>query len=169
MMEFMVIAAPRSGTTWAANWLTTDTTLCLHDPLFTLHYTELDAYPTKKNFGISCTGIAVFTDWVNAHPARKVILHRDLTHVNQSLSRIGLPPIEKTYIDKLDTIDGMHCDWMDLFVNPRAIYEHLTQLPFDPERHALLKDIEMQPQFAGLNVRRDVTASLFNEMRAIGV
>jgi len=27
MINFMIVALPRSGTTWAANWLTTDTTL----------------------------------------------------------------------------------------------------------------------------------------------
>ena len=34
-LDFAVLALPRSGTTWLANLLTTDTTLCRHDPFAT--------------------------------------------------------------------------------------------------------------------------------------
>ena len=166
MIEFMLIAAPRSGTTWAANWLTTDTTLCLHDPLFTHHYSELDSIRTGKTLGISCTGAACFREWVNKHPARKVVLHRNRHEINASLAAIGLPEVPPSYFDALARIKGMHADWRDLFDSPRTIYEHLTQLPFDAERHALLCDIEMQPEFGRLKVGPEVTRRLLNEMHA---
>lgn len=165
MIEFMLIAAPRSGTTWAANWLTTDKTLCLHDPLFTRHYTELDDIESGKRLGVSCTGLFMFPEWVNGHKARKVILHRDLNEINASLEAIGLAGISREYHNRLDLINGIHLDYQDLFDSPRPIYEYLTGLKFDEERHAMLLDIEMQPKFSGLKVGREVTRRLINEIR----
>lgn len=156
----MVIGEPRSGTTWAANWLTTDTTLCLHDPLFNHHYSDLDSIRSKKMLGISCTGIAKFPHYLNAHPARKVILHRDPEEIKQSLEGIGLKysPVD------LKSICGMHVKWTDLFENPKGIYEYLLQRKFDRERHNELKQIEMQPDFKSLTINKEVTKRLLNEM-----
>lgn len=167
MIEFMLLAAPRSGTTWAANWLTTDTTLCLHDPLYTRHYTELDSYPTKKRLGISCTGLMCFPEWVNAHPARKIVLHRNINEIRESLKEIGLPWSD--HPPNLDAIKAIHLPWTDLFEHPKFIYETLLELPFDPERHSLLKDIKMQPNFEGLSIGHDVTRRLVNELLEIMV
>jgi hypothetical protein len=167
MIEFMLLASPRSGTTWAANWLTTDTTLCLHDPLFTHHYSDLDQIKSNKRLGVSCTGLCLFPDFVNSHPARKVILHRDLREINRSLDAIGFPMITQQQHDKIDQIDGLHFDYKDIFTKPRSIYEYLTGLPFDEERHALLLDIEMQPKFSGLKVGKEVTRRLIKEMMEV--
>lgn len=154
MIEFMVIAYPRSGTTWAANWLSTDTTLCLHDPLWKRTYQDLDTIKSKKTLGISCTGIGLFPEWLNQHPARKVILHRHVDEVNKSLAEIGLPP---TAVMKLDDISGMHVYWKDIFDSPRKIYEYLLELPFDEERHTELKSMEIQPDFEGLEINKNAT------------
>lgn len=166
MIEFMLLAAPRSATTWASNWLTTDTTLCMHDPLWMHHYKELDAINTEKMLGVSCTGLPLFHQWVNKHSARKVILHRNTGEVNTSLASIGLPSLGDEWNGLLEKIDGMHCNWRELFDNPKPIYEYLLQHPFDIDRHAQLKMIEMQPYFAGLTIRKDVTKRLMKEMQA---
>lgn len=165
MIEFMVIALPRSGTTWASNWLTTDDTLCLHDPLWNRHYSELDSIVSKRRLGVSCTGLALFPQWLNAHPARKVILHRDVIEVNESLTAIGMPTMGHDAEDNLWRIAGVHVAWKDVFDKPREIYEFLLQKEFDAERHAELKQIEMQPNFEGLTVGKDVTRRLMNELR----
>jgi hypothetical protein len=167
MIEFMILGAPRSGTTWAANWLTTDTTLCLHDPLWTTHYQDLDTINSYKTVGVACTGLARFEPWVNRHSARKVILHRPLHEINASLKRIGLDPWPEDVYDLLHKIKGHHFSWRDLFDNPAFIYEYLIQKPFDAERHALLKDIEMQPNFTGISIGKDVTRRLMNEVRSL--
>lgn len=167
MIEFMVIAAPRSGTTWVSNWLTTDTTLCLHDPLYQIHYEDFDKLESSKVLGISCTGMGYFPDWLNAHPSRKVILHRDLSEINKSMEAIGLPSIEQNYLDSLSKINGIHVDWMDIFNNPKDIYEYLTGFQFNEERHALLRGIEMQPKFSGLKVGHEVTKRLMQELGEI--
>ena len=162
----MVLAAPRSGTTWASNWLTTDTTLCLHDPLWTHHYSDLDKIKSHKMLGVACTGLYLFPDFVNKHPARKIILHRDENEINESLKAIGLPELKNTE-EQLDKINGVHLDWKKIFTDPKTIYEFLTGLEFDKERHELLKEIEMQPNFDGLKVGKEVTAGLMKELVTI--
>ena len=163
-IQFMVIAAPRSATTWAANWLTTDATLCLHDPLWKWHYSELDAIKSDRALGIACTGIALFPEWVNAHPARKVILHRPLEEVDMSLIKIGMSLCSKQWEGVLDKIRGAHVSWLDLFERPKYIYEYLLDRPFDAERHALLREMNVQPAFAKLSIDRSATARLIREL-----
>lgn len=164
MISFMVIAAPRSATTWTSNWLTTDTSLCLHDPLWRWHYSDLDAIESSKTLGIACTGIALFPEWVNAHPARKVILHRDMKEVDASLENIGLTPISSHWEGVLDKIRGIHLDWTDVFENPKHIYEYLLDRPFDAERHEQLREMNVQPAFAKLSIDRGATSRLIREL-----
>jgi len=167
MIDFMVIAAPRCGTTWAANWLTTDTTLCLHDPLYTRHYDDLDAIESKKMLGVSCTGLYHFPGWVRAHPARKVILHRPLAEINESLDALGFPLVTHADLARLDEIDGMHLDWKSMFSDPAQMYEFLTKKEFDAERHSELVHIEMQPKFIGLTINKDVGRRFIEELRGM--
>jgi hypothetical protein len=54
MLDFIVLGLPRSATTWLANWLTTDRSLCLHDPFAKTLPEQWDA--GGKRLGISCTG-----------------------------------------------------------------------------------------------------------------
>lgn len=162
----MVLGAPRSGTAWAANWLTTDQTLCLHDPLFKRHYTDLDSFQTKKRFGIACTGSALFPDWVLEHPAPKLILHRDFAEIDRSLEAIGLPglpPIWRT--GALDRIDGLHVQWEELFENPEPIWSHLLpDIPFDAERHTVLRELDVQIRYEGVEVNPAATRRLMREL-----
>jgi hypothetical protein len=81
VIDFIVVGLPRSGTAWAANWLTTDTTHCIHDPIAKHHHTELDDLSSSKHLGVSCTGLWRFPDWLNKHPAKKVILRRDRAEI----------------------------------------------------------------------------------------
>jgi hypothetical protein len=164
MLQFMLLSAPRSASTWASAWLTTDTTLCLHDPLWRWHYTELDAIKSDKLLGIACTGVALFPDWVNAHPARKIILHRPLDEVDASLVKIGLTPCSAQWEGVLEKIRGVHLDWRDLFERPKDIYEYLLDRSFDAERHATLREMNIQPCFAALSIDRGATSRLIREL-----
>ncbi len=164
----MIIAAPRSATTWASNWLTTDTTLCLHDPLVKWTRDELDTIESSKRLGVSCTALALFPEWVNAHPARKIILHRDLHEVDESLEHIGMAACSRQWEGVLDRIEGVHLDWQVLFDPLRAkyVYEHLLDLPFDAERWAVLREVNAQPNFRQISVNKAATARLMSELRA---
>jgi len=166
MIDFMLIAAPRSGTTWASNWLTTDTTLCFHDPLWRWSKEQLDSIQSRRRIGVACTGLALFPEWVNAHPARKVILHRDLAEVDASLVRIGMTPCSEQWNGVLDRINGVHLDWRDLFERPQYIYEYLLDQPFDAERWTLLREANVQPHYESITVNQAATARLMAELRA---
>lgn len=167
MIDFMIIGLPRSGTTWAANFFTTERSLCLHDPLYTRHYSDLDFIRSEREkVGVSCTGLWRFPSFVNAHKARKIILRRNLDEVNASLSAIGLPGCTEDDLFQLANIDGEHYAFSDLFVPFYAerMCDYLG-LPWDAERHAELVQIEMQPKFSGLTINKDVTRRLVAELQ----
>lgn len=171
MISFMVIGLPRSGTTWAANWLCTDHTHCIHDPLYKYHYLNLDNLPSHhKQLGVSCTGLWFFTKWLNAHPARKVILHRDLEEVNASLGKLGFPSYKEEDAAMLDAVNGLHVPYTDLFTQPTKLWEYLVGKPFsqaDAQRHEELKHIYMQPAFGQIEIDKDVTKRLMKEVHTI--
>ena len=167
MIEFMVLALPRSGTTWASNWLTTEATTCIHDPLFNYRHDELDSIVSQKSLGISCTALGFYADFVNKHPARKVILRRDLSEINSSLVGIGLTDMPEGSDRVMEKIDGMHVHWTDLFDKPKSIYEFLLQKPFDEERHSQLKLMEIQPNFEGLTIGKATTRKLIYDLQKI--
>jgi hypothetical protein len=150
MMNFIVTGLPRSGTTWVANWLTTDDTLCIHDPLYKYGLDQLDTIQTNKRLGISCTGIWRFPEFLKTHPARKLIIHRDIAEINDSLANeMGVPTLSQEEAESLKDIYGMHVLFSDLF-NPivaKEIYEALLEKPFDAERHAYLVELNVQPNF----------------------
>lgn len=170
MLDFMIIALPRSGTTWAANWLTGERTFCMHDPLWTTHYSEIDAAVSKRAggrlAGISCTAIWRWPDWLKRHPAKKLILHRDASEVRQSLVAAGIP-VFLDHAQKLAHIEGEHAPWTDLFDPARAsaLWAWLTGgLPFDAERHAELVKLEIQPRLGAVERDADLNRRLAEEL-----
>lgn len=150
MISFMIIGAPRSGTAWAANWLTTERTLCLHDPCFSHDRDDLHNLPHDRILGIADTGLALDPEWVKSHPARKVILHRDVREIERSLSVAGLPVTKRIdWWQRLYDLDGLHVDWRVLFQGAGIIHHYLfgETVPFDPIRHALLSKLNVQVDF----------------------
>ena len=166
MIDFIVVSLPRCGTTWAANWLTTDTTVCLHDALAYQTFYEIDSnYKTNKKLGISDTGVFLYGDKLNKHPAKKVILHRDIKEINESLANIYLQPMPEELVHRLDEIDGLHVHYTDLFNNPKPIWDYLIGTEFDEERHNILKQMQIQPEFAALEpVSKDAMQRYFSEI-----
>jgi hypothetical protein len=142
VIEFMLLGAPRSATAWCSNWLTTDNTLCIHEPLARWSIGELDEIKSSKVLGIACTVLAQAPEFVNRHSSRKVILHRDATEVRESMRKLR---IEGAYdFAAMDRIEGMHCDWRKVFTDPEPIYTFLLNRKFDRERHAELINLNVQ-------------------------
>lgn len=170
MLDFMIIALPRSGTTWAGHWLSTGATNCVHDPLYTKHYRDWDSVKKVRPgvlHGVSCTGIWRWANWVNQHPARKVILHRDVSEIRESCLLAGIEAqVTRADAAALHDIGGKHVHWTALFDPGSAadIWAHLVDLPFDPGRHRHLRQIEMQPNFASLDIDRRLQARLSSEL-----
>lgn len=166
MLDFIIVGLPRSGTTWAANFFTDGQAICLHDPLYTRHYEDLDSlsFPGKK-VGVSCTGLWRWPGWLNAHRAPKIILRRPLVEVNGSMADIGLPGLSESDLLQVAGLRGEHFHFADLF-NPyyaRQMCE-IIGIEFDADRHAELVQIEMQPKFSGLKVGPEVTRRLVEEL-----
>jgi len=171
-VDFMIIGLPRSGTTWAANWLTAGEVFCAHDPLWTCGRRDLDSAVVDSAAevrGVSCTGLWHFPEFVNAHPARKLILRRPVREVRVSMKRLCLPDLPLLPERALDRLVGEHVDWRQLFDPATApgIWEHITGgVPFDAARHALLRQIHVEPQFNRVAVRRDVVREMLAEQRS---
>lgn len=171
-LDFMVIGLPRSGTTWAANWLTTDDTHCVHDPLYHTHYTDWDInarfkHAEREFTGVACTGVWRWDGWLNQHPARKVVLHRSVREVNDSLRRLGLPEVERSADSQLDKVQGLHVNYRTLFDEDgaRRIWKYLLPgRPFNRARHEELVAIRMQPDFMRVVVDPEVTRRLMREV-----
>lgn len=157
-IKFMIIAAPRSGTSWAANWLNTPDRFCFHEPLWDFHYQDADQleFPGKE-YGIACTGMAFWWEWLNDHPAPKVILHRPPNEVNASLRKLNLPPAPSALFKSLDKVNGLHRPWTDLYRDPRALHEHLLFTePFDELRHRFLASMIVNTNYVARVQNMDV-------------
>ena len=166
-LDFMLLAMPRSGTTWAANWLTTDQSVCWHDPLRLDVPSAIDQWPSTKQYrGIACTGSWMWRDWIADHPARRIILDRDPWEINDSLIAIGLPPMTDEFIRAFRSVPGLRRPWMDLFDDPVSIWTALLpDIPFDPERHAVLMNMNIQPAGRVLLPDADVTRRAFADLK----
>jgi hypothetical protein len=170
MIQFMILGGPRSATTWAANLFTTDTTICLHDPL--LEYTaarlEHMTFPGGQRLGISCTASTLWPDWVNSQKCPKVVLVRDVAQINLSLRALGLVElIEKRHHERLAAVKrAMFVPYDDLFEMPKAacIAQHL-RVPFDPHRYDVLRQMRIEPMWRSLNIGREAAMTLVRKIQ----
>lgn len=150
MIDFMVIGLPRSGTAWLANLLTTDTSICLHEAFIDKTLEQLDVVGYFGKLGISETSAIFHTEKINAHPAKKLIVERNVLPINHSLVRIGLPMIPNTFVQLLEQIDGYRIKYQDIFnyeIMSKA-YEYLLDKKLSYERHRLLVNLNVQNQTA---------------------
>lgn len=170
MISFMVLGGPRSGTTWAANWLTTDTTLCLHDPLLEYPIERLQRLnpASGKRVGISCTSALLYPDWVNAQRCPKLVLFREVADINRSLRELGLVElIESRHLKRLNNIQGamiVPYEYMFTHVGAAVIAKHL-RVPFDAERHHNLLQMRVEPMFKRLSIGREAVTQLIERIK----
>jgi hypothetical protein len=173
MISFMVLGGPRAATTWCANWLTTETTMCLHDPLleYTKRSLDLMTIP-EKQVGISCTSTLLFPDWFLKHPARKIVLYREPDEINRSLDALGLPKLDvPAHVQRVAAavkagVPIWH--WESVFekIVARKIWKHLLpHVPFDEYRHDLLTTMNVQPQFRTLPVSKEAVMELIKRTK----
>lgn len=161
MIEFAVLGLPRSATTWLSVWLTTDRSLCLHDPF-------AQALPEHwprdgRRFGISCTGAYLFPHWLAQYECPVAIIERAPEACDRSLHDIGLgntsglqSPLRKT--------EGRRWRFDDLWSEEeaRALWAYLLPgIPFDALRYRLMKDIQIQPHMGKWRFE----PSVFEEMK----
>lgn len=145
-VDFIVIGLPRSGTTWLANWLTTDTTICLHDPFSGALPEEWRGH--GKRLGISCTGAYLMPSWLSAQNCSVAVIERDPGEVDASLTRMGLPAISPRARCLFATAKGRRWRYQDIWNEARAreIWTFLLpDIAFDAQRYRLLSQMQIQP------------------------
>ncbi len=152
MLKRMVIGLPRSGTTWAANWLSCGTELTVHDPLYHTHYSQWKRHPDFT--GVSCTGIRNWPEFVRAQTCPILILHRPQAEVEASMRAFSpeysewLAPDAESCLLDLERPGVMVVNWRDLF-HPFAASRIWRRLhmpsPFSEQRHRELVGMRIQP------------------------
>lgn len=146
MIDFIVLGLPRSGTTWLSNWLTTDSSLCLHDPFAKAlpEHWERDS----RRFGISCTGAYMLPGWLQAQKCHVAVIERDPVACDASLARMGLPATTARMRCLLATARGRRWQFADLW-NETAARELwaflLPGIAFDAPRYRLLREFRIEP------------------------
>jgi hypothetical protein len=143
-VDFMVIALPRSRTTWLANFLTTEKTFCYHDPLAEMSsYKELLGLKTDRLTGIADTGIGFFD--LSIFDCPKVIIERDLSAVNEEMSDLlGISIDMSDLNNRMASIEGLRIKFEDINDRLEEIWKHCTGLPFDRLRGDYLKNMNIQ-------------------------
>jgi hypothetical protein len=170
MVHFMVLGGPRSATTWAANWLNTDTTICLHDPLLEYTTTQLERMTFRggKRFGISCTSSTLYPDWVNSQKCPKLVLVRDVQEINTSLRSLGLvemiPARHEARLAAIKNAMFVHYDKLFSLSWAAVIANHLG-VPFDADRYDVLRQMRVEPMWRHLNVGRQAAMTLVKRIQ----
>lgn len=146
-LDFIIVGLPRSCTTWAANWATTEHSICWHDATGRELPKELDRKLSSKRYrGISCTGAWMWKDWFENHPAKKIILERDYNEINASLIELGMSPLGDEEFSAFEAVKGTRIHFTELFTNGEGVWKYLLpDLPFDAERHKELCMMNIQP------------------------
>lgn len=168
----MILGGPRSATTWAANWATTDRTVCLHDPLLEYPIERLQriTFPGGERLGVSCTALCLYPDWINAQKCPKVVLHRPVNEINTSLRALGLveliPSRHEARLNAIDKGDVMHVPYDYLFSPTAAatIAKHLG-IPFSSLRHHQLMQMRVEPMWRHLSVGREAAMQLVKKIQ----
>lgn len=159
MIDFIVLGLPRSATTWLANWLTTDKSLCLHDPFAKSLPETWDA--GGKRLGISCTGAFLLPGWLEAQSCPVAIIERDPEACDTSLRKMGLPttwPLRKAF----KQADGRRWRFADIWIEDKAREMWAFLLPgiaFDAARYRLLRGVRIEP--LDWTADMDVAAEVF--------
>lgn len=168
-ISFMVLGGPRSATTWMANLLSTDTTLCLHDPLLEYTNVQLDKMIVPgKRIGISDTAALLWPEWLVSHPAKKILLWRDPAEINVSLRALGLSELDPAkHAARIAAVNGIkiYPSWM-VFKAPIA-FEICKRfgVPFCRYRFEELKKMNVQPHFKQVPVGREAAQELVRRLQ----
>lgn len=155
--EFIVLGLPRSGTAWLANWLTTDTTLCLHDPFNAL---PEDWPRDARTFGVSCTGAYLLPKWLEAQECPVAVIERDPEECAASLRANGLPGLAGLP-EALARVSGRRWRFEDLWIEEKAreLWAFLLpDVPFDALRYRLLRELRVTTTICTADM--DVTAEV---------
>lgn len=164
-LDFIVIGLPRSGTTWIANWLTTDRSLCLHDP-FAIAMPEAWERDRRK-FGISCTLSYLLDGWLDRFDCPVAIIDRNTEACDASLQAMGFSDT-KVLQHAFSQAKGRVFSFDDLWLEPsaRALWSYvLPGEPFDVLRYRQLVRTQVQPH----PIHWTMNLTVLDEIQRIGL
>lgn len=157
--DFLILSLPRSRSAWLANFMTTDTTLCLHDPTGMLVSGETLPDVSAKIYGWADTALGMTPDIVRSLEARTLIIERDPEDVIAAVEQMGLPiPIDRvrgavmSQVQSLKEIRGLRVRFEEIDNRLGGIWSFLTLgQPFDGDRANLLKQFDVQLNKASID------------------
>ena len=155
MIDFMVLALPRSGTAWVSNLLTTDTSLCIHEAFMDHSINDLDNLAYDGMLGIAETSAFTKVDEINQHSAKKLVIERPLNEVNESIAKLGFKAMPSYSADLMIQLKGYRIAYKDLFnyeIMSEAYY-YLLRKELNQERHKMLCQMNIQNTAAIERVR----------------
>jgi hypothetical protein len=155
MIDFMVLALPRSGTAWAANLLTTDTSLCIHEAFMDHSIDDLDTRSYDGMLGIAETSAFIRVDELNLHSAKKLIIDRPFDEINKSIAELGFKAMPSYSADLMIQLKGYRIAYKDLFnyeIMSEAYY-YLLRKELNQKRHKMLCQMNIQNTAAIERVR----------------
>lgn len=144
-MNFMLLGLPRSGTTWAANWLMDDA-ICYHDPLARYDLLQLRQMKPAKTWGVSCTFLWAFPEFCRDMDCPIVFIERDIQEINKSLLGMSYPEIPDWMVRESKCLNVPRFNYRDLFdlSSAREIWSILRpDKPHNDERHEILSKLNV--------------------------
>jgi hypothetical protein len=155
MIDFMVLALPRSGTAWVANLLTTDTSLCIHEAFMDHSIDDLDTRSYDGMLGIAETSAFIRADELNLHSAKKLIIDRPFDEINNSIVKLGFKAMPSYSADLMIRLKAYRIAYKDLFnydIMAEAYY-YLLRKELNQERHKMLCQMNIEDTVAIERVR----------------
>jgi len=167
---FFILGLPRSRTAWLANWMTTDTTICLHDAWRfantgkelrqLLFWKAIQAGVPQRYIGNSDSSNSWMYDILKETfpEARFALIERDYRDVEVSALHLSCAPEPEDLTGLLETLVSLHNAIKeaddDLFVTSfdsledpkevRALQQHLMpQVPFNQARFDLMHGLKV--------------------------
>lgn len=154
MNPFFVTGLPRSRTAWMANWLTTDKTLCVHDPICNLWPAVID-----RRLGMSGPEVALSFYRLNeAHPAAPwvVVQRKDAKEAFEKVLRqhMEIPEgFHKFWAERVewiarigdhDRVLKVEFEALNYEDTAAQVWRHLLpEMPFDAARWNMLNDLNI--------------------------
>lgn len=168
-----------------AEFLTTEASVCLHEPISRLLRIEdliLEYEALEGVFkGFSDSGLGFWLEWILKEiQPRTLIIDRDIEEVEQSLveMKMGLPKTNACQLLQVELQKFKNHPlvlWVpfnDLNSRMKEIWEHLMPgLPFDQERCDTLCSVHLEPKVADLlrdAQRVCITQELLPQIKIIG-
>ena len=167
-MNFMLLALPRSGTAWAANWLM-DRALCYHDPFSQFSPEQLTEMKHPFTWGVSCTFGWALPDYVAMQKCPYVIIDRNIDEVNRSIKSLCGNPLSDWMIEKFRKFEGPRFKHEELFKldSAREIWNILRpETPHNDDRHSVLSGMNIQVDFGKWSFDKEIARSIFEKLNA---